>query len=1159
MPIDYPYDSLRDEDEFASLLDAYETAVTLESVDTFWQKNTCSLEMQSRVTLAYCDVSRINEYFYSRHSIRDRKDLSSSERQLDQDFFPVTAASIGLPDRFQIKGELGSGGFGIVFHAYDQWMKRDVAIKILRPELLGNTKIRMRFLRESQAAARLNHPCIVRILEATDTPSATWQVCERVEGAPLSAHIAHAFIDHRVAATLTRDLVDAIAHAHANNVLHRDIKPDNIMVDCSPGEALESATLRLADFGLARLTDIDVTRMSVLGTLVGTPRYMAPEQLLGDVDQHGAGTDIYSIGMVLYEMLTGQSPFRDELTLQERLADVDQTIPSVRKSRPEVPRDLATICSKCLENRVADRYLTAVELRDDIDRYLRGESTKARPLPVHEQLWRWATRHQALAAIVSVLFVATFVILGQALRNNAIVRLQNDQLSQANIMLLIEEKRALASAGFADELRKEAIAKQVLFEELAWRKGIREAYTAWQRRDYAEVRDLMSSLQLSHPSSTSRIEWRLLRADVDKHMKLLLELPCAINEVRAVPNSPLVAAAADDGKIYLVDIEKATTELVISTGIKSLNALAISRDGRMIATGGAMDPDLDLAIPKIFDLRSGALVHELPAQVTTIESLEFSAENQWLACGTRYQDVKIIDIKTGEMASLPASRRNTWLATSPDGKKIAAQASNNSVLVADFEPPFAASEIRHDSETDCSAWQPDGSGLIHATKAGGLDIIMPGKTSSTIVLKGASSVHEFSSIVQTEEYIAGGLKSGEVVVLPCSAVRSDALHLTSRISDAPITSVAVIGKWLVGATYRGELIRQQIRDSRSDYVSYGTEAELLPFPTATEWSRDGEYALVANRAGEILRVATELRGSTKNEMGTSNRTNPAPMPSNFDVSQFRQMTKRASSRLNPIVTLPGIVIQSLAISPDLHTCAVGTVGHGLTIYANQPNQLCAVPLHHIAAENLSYAIDDIEYSPDSSKLAWTGSDSQLHIANFGEDGLEVHNHMLSGFGDCLAWSPDGRRLAAGGYNPKLVELELATNKLTTLADYGIPIECLSYNAQGHIVSGHRDGIIRFYNRETDDIKVLQLHPVAIRGVTIINGGQIGLSVDIESNVAIWFAENGERIGLIENDTKPQYGVFTMSPKLWIDPSIRLDLLHNNLDATTSLETWDLTD
>ena len=1158
MPIDCPDDSLRDEDEFASLLDAYEAAVALESVDTFWQKNTCSLEMQSRVTLAHRDVLRINEYFYSRHSIRDRKDFSLAERQLDQDSFPVTAASIGLPDRFQIKGELGSGGFGIVFHAYDQWMKRDVAIKILRPELLGNTKIRMRFLRESQAAARLNHPCIVRILEATDTPAATWQVCERVEGAPLSAHIAHASIAHRVAARLTRDLVDAIAHAHSSNVLHRDIKPDNIMVDRSPGEELESATLRLADFGLARLTDIDVTRMSVLGTLVGTPRYMAPEQLLGDVDQHGAGTDIYSIGMVLYEMLTGQSPFPDGLTLQERLADVYQTIPSVRKSRPDVSRDLATICSKCLENGVADRYLTAVELRDDIDRYLRGESTKARPLCVHEQLWRWATRHQALAAILLVLVVATSVILGQAFRDNVIFRLQNDQLSQANIMLSIEEKRALASAGFADELRKKAIAKQVLFEELAWKKGIREAYTAWQRRDYAEVRDLVSSLQLSHPNSTSRVEWRLLRADVDKHMKLLLELPCAINEVRAVPNSLLVAAAAADGKIYFVDMEKATTELIISTGIKSLNALAISRDGSMVATGGEMDPDLDLAIPKIFDARTGALLHELPAQVTTIESLEFSAENQWLACGTRYEDVKIIEIKTGEIVSLPASRRNTWLAASPDGKKIAAQATNKSVLVADFEPPFAASEVQHDNETECSAWQPDGSGLIHATRAGGLDIIMNGKTSS-IVLKGVSSVHEFSSIVQTEEYFAGGLKSGEVVVLPRSVNRSDALYFTSRISNAPITSVAVIGKWLVGATHRGELIRQRIRDSSSDSARYGTDAELLPFPSAAEWSPDGDYALVANRAGEILQVATEFRGSTKNELGASNRTNPAPKHLNIDVSQFREMSDRASLMLNPIVTLPGIEIHSLAISPDLHTCAVGTVGHGLTIYANQPNQLCAVPLHHIKAEDPIHAIDDLAYSPDSAKLAWTGKDSQLHVASFAEDGLEVQNHTLPGNGYCLAWSPDGQRLAAGGHNPKLVELELATNQVTTLADYGTSIQCLSYNAQGHIVSGHTDGIIRFYNRETGDIKVLQLHPVAIRGLTIINDGQIGLSVDIESNVAIWFAENGERIGLLENDTKHQYGKFTMSPKLWIDPSIRLDLLHNNLDATTSVETWDLTD
>ncbi len=182
--------------------------------------------------------------------------------------FPMQPA---IPDRFQVISELGSGGFGIVYQAYDTWLKRQVAIKFLRPELLSNPSLRQRFLRESRAAARLSHPFIVRVLEVSEAAGCTWQVCELIEGAPLSQHIALSALEPKLAARLIRDLVDAVAHAHASSVLHRDIKPDNILIDCQPGQSLETATLRLTDFGLARLTDIDATAISHSGMLVGTP------------------------------------------------------------------------------------------------------------------------------------------------------------------------------------------------------------------------------------------------------------------------------------------------------------------------------------------------------------------------------------------------------------------------------------------------------------------------------------------------------------------------------------------------------------------------------------------------------------------------------------------------------------------------------------------------------------------------------------------------------------------------------------------------------------------------------------------------------------------------------------------------------------------------
>ena len=231
-------------------------------------------------------------------------DGSDPNSETSLQYLPLPAVVEHLPQRFTVQEELGRGSYGIVYRALDEHLKRDIAIKVLRPELMTDDNLRSRFLQESQAAARLNHPCIVRVFEAQESAQVTWQVSELVAGTALSQHLTGQPMPERIAARLLRDLSDAVQHAHSFLVLHRDIKPDNILIDRMPGESLDSATPRLTDFGLARIMDLAM-RMSHSGTLVGTPRYMAPEQLTGSVSQHGPATDIYSLGVLLYELLAG--------------------------------------------------------------------------------------------------------------------------------------------------------------------------------------------------------------------------------------------------------------------------------------------------------------------------------------------------------------------------------------------------------------------------------------------------------------------------------------------------------------------------------------------------------------------------------------------------------------------------------------------------------------------------------------------------------------------------------------------------------------------------------------------------------------------------------------------------------------------------------------
>ena len=212
-----------------------------------------------------------------------------------------------LPDpfgRFQIISKLGSGSFGAVWKAHDPVLKRLVAIKVLHPTLRSIPELSHRFVTEAQAVARLNHPSIVRIHEAGMIDSISYLAAEFVDGQKLSSQHHITVNRHESSARIVAQLAEAIEHSHAHGVLHRDIKPDNILMESATGvDGIQTTTARLTDFGLARIQD-QSTEASTAGLLVGTIDYMSPEQLMGQTKELGPPTDIYSLGVVLYQLLT---------------------------------------------------------------------------------------------------------------------------------------------------------------------------------------------------------------------------------------------------------------------------------------------------------------------------------------------------------------------------------------------------------------------------------------------------------------------------------------------------------------------------------------------------------------------------------------------------------------------------------------------------------------------------------------------------------------------------------------------------------------------------------------------------------------------------------------------------------------------------------------
>jgi len=346
-------------------------------------------------------------------------------------FAPVTSAvekSFGYFGDYELLTEIARGGMGVVFKARQKRLDRIVALKmIISGDLAGAEEVQ-RFKAEAEAVAQLDHPHIVPVFDVGEINGRNYLTMGFVEGQSLKQRLSEGPLSPRESAEMMATVAAAIQHAHEQQIIHRDLKPANILLD-------QSGQPRVTDFGLAKRAGRD-SGLTATGQVMGTPSYMPPEQASGRASGVGPLADVYSLGATLYHVLTGRPPHQAATVVQTLKQVLHEEPLPLRQLNTAVPRDLETICLKCLEKAPEKRFSSAKQLVEELQRYLRGEPILSRPVRRAERLWRWCRRNAKLAIASGIaaggLLAATVtlsisVLLINNSRNDTMILLHSNQ------------------------------------------------------------------------------------------------------------------------------------------------------------------------------------------------------------------------------------------------------------------------------------------------------------------------------------------------------------------------------------------------------------------------------------------------------------------------------------------------------------------------------------------------------------------------------------------------------------------------------------------------------------------------------------------------------------------------------------------------------------
>jgi DNA-binding beta-propeller fold protein YncE len=577
-------------------------------------------------------------------------------------------------DGYVILAEEGRGSMGVVYRARQRGLGRLVALKMVLSGAHAGRQELARFRTEAESVARLQHPGIVQIYEIGEEKGRPFLSLEFVAGGSLASRLDGTPWPADRATRLIEGLARAMHVAHRRGIVHRDLKPHNVLLT-------EDGQPKIADFGLAKCLDSD-RGQTQSGAIVGTPSYMAPEQASGNSRQVGPATDVYALGAILYELLTGQPPFRAATPLDTVLQVATREPVPPSRLRSKVPRDLETICLKCLHKEPAGRYATALDLAADCAAFLDGGPIQARPVGWLERTGRGVRRHWLAATLLAVL-VPLFIggaagIIWQWNRLTTLQQQAKKTTPRGEIDTQLLEQKTETRALLGHDKMVTGLAFRPdgqLLATSSWDQTVR----LWDPRAAKLVRILQG-----HQGFVECVAFRF--------------------------DGKRLASAGGDGVVRLWDPMSGEELLRFEGHADVVHSIDFSPDGRHLASAGRDN------LVKVWDADSGKEIFTLTGHTAPVLSVAFRPDGKWLASAGRDQTVRVWDAATGTHLATYKGHTGeiSGVAFSPDGRLLASGSQDKTVKVWDELGNEVVTFRGHLQPIHGVAFSPDGRYIASA-------------------------------------------------------------------------------------------------------------------------------------------------------------------------------------------------------------------------------------------------------------------------------------------------------------------------------------------------------------------------------------------------------------------------------------------------------------